>query len=248
MIIDFHTHLFKSWNGLKGMTPDEMLRVMDKYGVSQSVAFTMNGFWGDFRAANDELANLTKPHRDRLIPFCTVHPYAGNAAIEEMKRCYEQFGMRGMKLHPWCQGFFVTSDPMFRVAECAASINMMLVLHDGTPPYTEPLQIAHLARSFPTVTILLGHGGLKDFPIEVIMAAEQVPNLYVGTNTTTAALRKMWKTLNGDRMLFGSDSGFGQYSLDWFLTAIDSIEIPSRIKQKILFDNAREVLKAIGVS
>lgn len=246
MIIDFHTHLYKSWNTLKGMTAEEMLRKMDKHDVERSVVFTMNGFWGDFRAANDELVNLTRPYRDRLIPFCTVHPYAGNNAIDEMKRCNEQFGIKGIKLHPWCQGFFVTSDPMFRVADCAESLGMMLVFHDGTPPYTEPLQIAHLARLFPNVVVLLGHGGLKDFPGEVIMAAQQLPNLYVGTNSTTAALRKMSGVLNGERILFGSDMGFGHYSLDWFLTAIDSIGLPALIKQKILFDNARKVLQALG--
>lgn len=243
MIIDFHGHLFKEWKGLKGMSPKDMVREMDENEVDETVVFTMNGFWGDFTEANDELVRLTAPYNDRLIPFCTVHPYEINKAIKEIKRCRSKFNIKGVKFHPWLQGFSVTSNEMLKLAEHAARLNMIFVFHDGTPPYCEPLQIANLAYRFPELRILLGHGGLKDYYIESIIAVEKIKNVYIGTNFPASALERLCRKLNGEKIIFGSDIGFGKYTLKHNLEIINSLLLPKQIKEKMLFKNASFLLK-----
>jgi predicted TIM-barrel fold metal-dependent hydrolase len=242
MIIDFHGHLFTEWKGLKGMSPEEMIHEMDKNSITKTVVFTMNGFWGDFRKANDELIKLTKPYKDRLIPFCTVHPYKINGAIAEIKRCRSKFNIKGIKLHPWLQGFSVTSDEMLKLSEHAARLDMILVFHDGTPPYCEPLQIANLAYHFPNLKIVLGHGGLKDYSIESIIAVRKFRNIYIGTNFSVPALEKLCKELNGEKIVFGSDIGFGKYALRYNLEIINSLSISEQAKAKIVWRNAGGLL------
>lgn len=244
MIIDFHAHLFTEWKGLKGITPRQMIHEMERNGVNKTVVFTMNGFWGDFSKANDELIKLTKAYSDRLIPFCTVHPYEIDKAVTEIKRCRNKFNIKGIKLHPWLQGFSVTSDEMFKLGEVAADLGMILVFHDGTPPYCEPLQIANLAYRFPTLKIVLGHGGLKDYYIESIISVKKFSNVYIGTNFSTPALEKLCKELKGEKIIFGSDNGFGKYSLKYYLGIIDSLSISDKTKEKILWENAKSLLES----
>lgn len=247
MIIDFHGHLFTEWKGIKGMSPEEMIHAMDEMGVSQTVVFTIQGFWGDFIQANDELVQLTKPYKERLIPFCTVHPYETNKAIAEIKRCKNKFNIKGIKFHPWLQGFSVTSDEMLTLAEHAASLDMILVFHDGTPPYCEPLQMANLAYHFPNLKIVLGHGGLKDYYIESIIAVKKFKNVYMATNFPASALEVLSKDLDGEKIIFGSDIGFGKYCLKHNLEIINALSISEEIREKILFSNAQRLLNPDNV-
>lgn len=242
MRIDFHAHLFDSWKGVRGMSADAMVREMDRHRVDRAVVFTMNGFWGDFRHANDILHRATRSFADRLVPFGTVHPYDRDAALGELERCRAMLGMKGIKLHPWLQGFSVTSDEMRRVAERAAELDLILVFHDGTPPYCEPLQIADLAHRFPSLRVVLGHAGLKDYPVEAIAALRRHENLWAGTNLPPRHLERACREMDGERILFGSDMGFGSLSLAYYLSVVDSLEVPDRIKEKILGGNAERLL------
>jgi len=242
MIIDFHGHLFSEWKGVKGMSTKELIAEMDKNGVAQTVVFTMNGYWGDFRHYNDELIRLTNPYRNRLIPFCTVHPYEVKKAIAELRRCKIKYGIKGVKFHPWLQGFSVTSDEMLLIAEQAAKLEMTLVFHDGTPPYCEPLQIANLAGHCPGLKILLGHGGLKDYYLESVSVVKRFPNVYMGTNPPPSALEKVSRELNGEKIVFGSDVGFDRYCLRHNLNVIRSLSVAPAIKNKIFYKNAQYLL------
>jgi hypothetical protein len=243
VIIDFHAHLFSEWKGIKGLAPGELVQQMDQNEVDHAVVYTLNGFWGDFRKANDALVRLAKPYGSRLIPFCTVHPNEIGKAIDEVDRCKTKYHIQGIKLHPWLQGFSVTSMEMLQLAEHAARREMMLVLHDGSPPYCEPLQIADLARRFPSLTVVLGHGGLKDFHMEALMALQRHPNLVIGCNAPATALERMIHELKGDRILFGSDLGFSKIALPWWLAHIRSLAISEEEKEKVLAGNARRLLK-----
>jgi predicted TIM-barrel fold metal-dependent hydrolase len=219
-----------------------MLREMDANHVDQTVVFTMGGFWGSAATGNEELNRLTRPYRDRLIPFCTIHPYDGKAALAELKRCREKFDMHGIKLHSWCQGFSVVTEAMFQVAAAAVDLSMPIVFHDGTPPYSEPLQIAHLAHLFPKLKILLGHAGLKDFYQEAILAAKRHANIYLGTNMPMSPMERVCRELNGERIVFGSDIGFGGVSQKYGLKAIEAMNLPEAVKDRILHYNALALL------
>jgi predicted TIM-barrel fold metal-dependent hydrolase len=45
-----------------------------------------------------------------------VNPLMGNSALEEVRRCAVEGGARVLKLHPWLQGFSVSSPEMDAVA------------------------------------------------------------------------------------------------------------------------------------
>ena len=57
--------------------------------------------------------------------------------------------MRGVKLHPWLQGFSAHEPGLDPLCEVAAAAGVPILFHDGTPPFSTPLQLASLARRHP---------------------------------------------------------------------------------------------------
>ncbi len=86
-IIDFHTHLDERWFHNRLMTHEDFLAGMDRTGIEIACVFTMMGFYEDCTKHNDLLAERASRNADRLIPFITVDPKLGQAAIDELNRC-----------------------------------------------------------------------------------------------------------------------------------------------------------------
>ncbi|MGC8020726.1 amidohydrolase family protein, partial [Salmonella enterica] len=53
----------------------------------------------------DDLVAGCQRHRDVLMPFGSVDPRQGRAAVVEAHRQAEELGVRGFKFHPSVQGF-----------------------------------------------------------------------------------------------------------------------------------------------
>ena len=127
MILDFHTHIFPpavrerreeylrrdatfatlySQPEARIATAEDLLGSMAEAGIDQSVAL---GFaWSEAELCarhNDYLLEWGAKSGRRLIPFCTIQPRAGEAALKEAERC-AQAGARGLgELRPDNQGY-----------------------------------------------------------------------------------------------------------------------------------------------
>jgi uncharacterized protein len=209
VLVDFHAHqpsLRGVW-GLDLFGPDEYLSVMDRYGIATSVVLPLDGLFFDDRGTNDEVAAWCADSDGRLVPFCTVNPRARDAD-KEIERCVGELGVRGVKFPPWLQGFHPNEPCMVPVCEMASELGLPMLFHDGTPPYSTPLQIGELAGRFPDLQVVLGHGGLYDLWPEAIAAARRYPNLHVCmTSLHPYAMKRIIDEAPLNQILFGSDGG-----------------------------------------
>jgi len=209
MFVDFHAHEPSRrgvW-GLEWFPPEEYLAVMDRYHIDTSVVLPLDGLFFDERATNDEVAQWCADSDGRLVPFCTVNPRRPDAA-QEIERCRHELGAVGVKFHPWLQGFHPNEPCLIPVCEMAAELGMPMLFHDGTPPYSTPLQIGELAGRFPELQVVLGHGGLYDLWPEAVAAARRHPNLHLCmTSLHPYAMRRIVESVPASQLLFGSDGG-----------------------------------------
>ncbi|WDZ82652.1 amidohydrolase family protein [Micromonospora cathayae] len=208
---DMHTHLPTADSAAgRGWRRDDVLAAMDEMGVARSVVMTFDGLVGDPRPANDAVAAACADSGGRLVPLGSVHPRRPDAA-DEVRRCAGELGCRAIKLHPWLQGFSPVEECLDPVAEAATETGLPLVVHDGTPPYSSPLQIAYLAERFPDLTVVLAHGGLFDLWRDAVAAVLRHPNLHV-TLCGTAPLgifRQIVALVGPEKISLGTDSGYG---------------------------------------
>lgn len=241
MIVDCHTHYVgRAYAHLRA---GSLIDSMNTYGVDHAVVFTLDGFFEDVRRHNDELAAFVAAHPRRLTAFATVYPRHGGAAAE-IRRAVLDLGMKGVKLHPWLQGFSPLEGYMEPVARACAELGVPLIFHDGTPPYSTPLQLGLLAEQHPDLTVILGHSGLLQLWPEALATARRNDNVWLCLcGPPTSALQKLVDGVPHARILFGSDTGFGHdYQARHRLEQVRSLDLPAASLDAILGGNAARLL------
>jgi predicted TIM-barrel fold metal-dependent hydrolase len=243
-MIDFHVHQPRA----AAYGAEEYVRVMDELGVDVSVVFTYEGLLHPSPAANDSLAAFVAAAPGRLVAFATVDPRDPGAAAE-VERCVSGHGMRGVKLHPWLQGFPAHEPGLDPVCEAAAALGVPILFHDGTPPFSTPLQLASLARRHPRTTVVLGHGGLHDLWREAIAAVQTTPNVHLCMCATPVyAMRAIVQRCPLDRLLFGTDAGLRpeprQRYAELRIRQLGTLGLEPSALTAILVENPRRLLAA----
>jgi predicted TIM-barrel fold metal-dependent hydrolase len=221
--------------------------MMDQAGIDQAVALTIDGFFYDYVAANNALAEQAAESGGRLIPFCTVDPRQDDA-VAELRRCVEELGLRGLKLHPWWQGFSPLDTCMMPLAAEAERLRIPILFHDGTPPFTTPLQVAYLCDLFPDLLVILGHGGGMDLWIEAAAAVDRYANCYVCLSGSTSVAIFDWliRTLPNHKVTLGTDAGFGadyqaEFRMEQFRDL--AVHLPPSHQEAIFWRNGARLLR-----
>jgi predicted TIM-barrel fold metal-dependent hydrolase len=131
---------------------------MDAVGTDAAIAAPMHPHRGDFRAANESLAEAVGKSDGRLIPLCRVDPWEGEAAVAELRRAVGE-GARGVFLHPSEERFRINDVRVRPIVECAAELAVPVMVAAGYHLFAEPLQLAAAARWTPDNTFVLTNGG-----------------------------------------------------------------------------------------
>jgi len=98
LVIDFHVHLASKWNTMNVPVcdSDEMLRLAKGAGVD---ALVVNGcIWPDLHQANDMVGALLARNRGKVVGLAALNPHQMDMTAEA-HRCFDELGMRGVKLH-----------------------------------------------------------------------------------------------------------------------------------------------------
>jgi predicted TIM-barrel fold metal-dependent hydrolase len=250
-VIDFHTHApawhTGTWLAGAPFTVGQLIEMMDANDLEACVVLSHDGLFAPSVRANDELADFVAGAPDRLFALGTVNPRQPDAA-EETVRCLRELDMRGLKLHPWLQGFSLHEPALASVCEALVEHEGMLLFHDGTPPYSTALQIAALARQHPQLPVILGHGGLHDTWREALVATQETPNLYhCLSGTPPYAARQVVMRAPVDRLLFGSDSGLSSVPDQPYARArmreVAELGLPPDRLEAMLTTNPRRLLR-----
>ena len=242
MIIDTHTHWGMCWEDRYGADPTEWLRVLDHHGVDMAALMGHRSLSrnADIRRSNDIVKETCDRSGGRLIPLATVHPDFGAESVRELERCLRDLSMRGLKLHPWLQGFSLASPVMEDLAEVCGKFGVPVVFHDGTPCYSMPEQVGGLALRFPGTTFVLAHGGLLELWRSAASFARRCPNLFITLcGQHCAAIREIVATVDENRILWGTDFGFGWLDpIGYRKGIVDIVEMPPETRAKIMGWNA----------
>jgi len=176
MTIDFHAHCFPDAIAPKAMpkmaesggshpyfdgTAAGLLALMDKTGVVRSVVANIATNPRQQRAVNDFAIRLLQ--EPRLIPFGSVHPDAPDA-IKELRRIAAA-GIKGVKLHPDYQEFFVDDPRVFPIYREAARLGLITLFHAGCdiglpePIHCTPERLRAALPWFGGIPVVAAHFG-----------------------------------------------------------------------------------------
>ena len=205
IVVDCHCHVGIGYEYQQ--TPAELLSEMDKYGVDRAVICPVDKYIPvDNRLGNDTVLKAARAHPERFYAFATASPWYGERAVEELSRALDE-GARGIKLHPSLQGFLLCDELVHPLVAVAEDRSVPVFFHTGTPPFSQPMQLAELALRFPQVNFIMGHMGSTDLWLDAIPAAEQAANIYLDTSwSLPAKVTRAVESVGAERVLFGTDS------------------------------------------
>lgn len=148
---------------------ERLLENMDESGIDVSVLLPLD-YGLALGDSADSLADqcrwlgaLQEKYPKRLVAFTTVDPRRRGAA-EFVRKSVEEWGLRGLKLHP-AAGFFPNSRESYRVMEVAAECKLAVVVHTGQVVYPlkskfcDPIYLDDILVDFPELKIQAAHLG-----------------------------------------------------------------------------------------
>ena len=261
-LIDFHTHAFparlaeRAVNKLSldsgGLYPQTdgtvsgLQAVMDRDGVDMAVVLSIATNPHQQIAVNDFAIELNR--QPNLVAFGSVHPDAPNA-LEELERI-KAAGLKGVKLHPEYQGFYVDDQKMRPIYRKISQLGLITTFHAGedygfAPPYhAAPDHLLNALKWFDT-PVVAAHWGGAGFYGQVL---EKVcgENLWFDLSFGYGAMPKHFAQSildkhTPDRLLFGSDLPW--HRPNWELRLLETLNISPEDREKILWKNAATLLQ-----
>ena len=277
--IDVHVHIESDGRGCYSLD-DELLSASAKYfradhdrspaleqiaelyrGLRMAaVVFTVDAgtFTGHPALSSEEIADRAADHADVLIPFGSVDPLRGEAAVAQARRLVTDHGVRGFKFHPSLQGFAPNDSSYYPLWAEIESLGVPALFHTGQTGIgaglpggrgiklrlSDPMLLDDVAADFPSLTVILAHPSVPWADSAISMATHKA-NVYIDLSGWSPKyfppqLVRNANSLLQDKVLFGTD--FPVLTADRWLRDFDALDIKPHVRPKILKDNAVRVL------
>jgi len=261
MLIDFHTHAFPdkiagraisalsySGGGLEPQTKgtlQSLKQEMDRDGVDVSVVLSIATNPKQMHNVNDF---AIAANRERgIAAFGSVHPDAPDA-LEELERIHDA-GLKGVKLHPEYQCFFVDAERMKPIYRKISQLGLAVIFHAGedygfSPPWhCTPERLLGALRWLDTTVVAAhwGGAGCGEAVLEKLCGQELYFDVSFGYGTMPKYLAQtILDRHTPDRLLFGSDMPWHRPA--WELRLLNSLDMGENDREKILHGNAEKIL------
>ncbi len=261
MVIDFHTHIFpdhiaektiEKLSGVSGLAPytdgtlDGLKRSMTASGVDCSVVLPVATKPSQAASINAYAARITG--RDGIISFGSIHPLSESwkSELDEVAA----LGLKGIKLHPEYQRFFIDDERVYPVIVYAKSLGLTVVFHSGVDiglpeeVHCTPERARRMIGAVGGGKLVFAHGGgylCWDDALRCLAGQ----NVYLDISFTVGRLSddkflQLVRAHSADKILFGSDIPWGSQRID--LEAIDRIGLTEEERSRILYKNAAALL------
>jgi len=276
--IDIHVHIEQGHDGHRSLPP-ALQEAAQQYFKSDGVTPDVDGvaayyrerriaavvFTVDSRTQLDhqpissvEIAERAADHADILIPFGSVDPRTGQAAIDLAHELVVDHGVRGFKLHPTVQGFD-PSDPEYGPLWSAfAELGVPVLVHTGqtgigagTPGgggfktrYSDPMLLDEVLADHPELTVILAHPSVP-WVDEQISVATHKAGAWIDLSGWSPkyfppALVRAMNSYLQDKVLYGSD--FPLLTPERWQRDFAALDLKDEVRPKILKDNAVRLL------
>jgi len=254
-IIDIHTHAWpkkvasRARDELENVfntkligepTVSTLLKFMDKNRIDMSFICAVATRPEQVTSINNWLFNIKN---DRLGVMCSLHP-SFSGWRDEIMRIKDKGD--GIKFQPEFQGFYVDDDKMFYIYEEIEKNELPVIFHCGQElsgtmlVRSSPQRIRRVIDKFPHMKVIAAHfGGFrmwnevrkyllgKDIYLDTAFFFDYLPK---------DEILSLILSHPADKILFGTDFPLIDQRKD--IDALNNIDIPSDLKEKIFSSNA----------
>jgi len=240
VLIDIHSHIgFGAPYFIDASGPPDLVRQLQRHGFDKLVTFAFAGLNADWTWGNDVAHEAMRQYPETILPLAAVNLWDADEMTAEMRRCCDELGFWGVKLHPWWNDYPETGENVRLACEFCHERGLLLTNHFWGPASV----LDNYAREFPNAKLITGHLVMDD---EYCAVVNRHPNVYVCTCLPIYRPDLMTAVgkLNPDKVLFGSDvpdlpipTGFG---------TVLYARLADELKRKIMGLNAQRLLAQVA--
>jgi predicted TIM-barrel fold metal-dependent hydrolase len=208
--------------------------------------------------SSERIAEEAADHADVLLPFGSVDPLRGEAAVEQAQRLVTEHGVRGFKFHPSLQGFS-PDDPAYRPLWAAIEqLGVPALFHTGQNGigaglpggrgiklrYSNPILLDDVAADFPALQVILAHPSVP-WQAEAISMATHKANVHIDLSGWRPKYfpPELVRAAGGmlrHKVLFGSD--YPLITPERWREDVATLGLPDEVLPGILKGNAARLL------
>lgn len=213
---------------LSDPTGEKLIAGMDAAGIDKTCVFAHDtGMQAGEPAVSMEeqnrmVAEAAARFPDRLVSFFSIDPRR-KGALDLFKKGIEDWGMKGLKLHPTA-GFFPHDPACYPFYERCLEYEVPVLFHTGNQPlpmkarFSQPIHVDDVAADFPDLSIIMAHVGHLLWH-EALFVAVRKPNIYFDFSDWQMTfneypqefyrmLRRIIDDLGPWRVFFGTDGPY----------------------------------------
>jgi predicted TIM-barrel fold metal-dependent hydrolase len=208
--------------------------------------------------SSEEVAANAARYPDVLIPFGSVDPLRGAAAVAQARSLVRDHGVKGFKFHPSLQGFAPNDPSFYPLWEQIEALGVPALIHSGQTGIgaglpggrgiklrlSDPMLVDDVAADFPGLTIILAHPSVP-WAASSLSIATHKANVYIDLSGWSpkyfpADLVRAAGSYLQDKVLFGTD--YPLLTPERWLRDFDTLDVKPAARAKILKANAVKVL------
>lgn len=225
-------------------TAQRLLEDGGSAGITRHVVHSVATTAHQVRSINEFIKRETEAHPE-FIGFITLHPELSDAKLRAEVEWALGNGMRGVKLHPDFQRFYVDGESAERIYRAVGS-RLPLLLHIGDDRYefSKPTRLARMARKYPEVTFIAAHfGAYRCWGDAEVYTG--LTNVYFDTSSSLAYISperaaQLIGIYGAERFLFATD--FPMWSASGELERFYKIPLTDSERELILSGNIKRLL------
>ena len=258
-VFDTHVHLREGEASLLKFEAEVKAAGIDLAGVgamwfggpNQALA----GDIAKIRAGNDGLIALAAKHPE-VAPIGTVHPYDGQAALDELARISAR-GVKTLKIHPHTQRFDIADPRVLALVKKAGELGVAVLMDNAGIVSGDCEDLFNLAVKAPKTQFIFAHRGGANFRFWNILVLARTADGFGLDNVnfdisgtvllaadTPLEQEFIWTLRNVgiSHVMLGSD--YPQISLARMNEALDKVDLTAAEKTAIRTGNAARLLRS----
>ncbi|RDZ27535.1 amidohydrolase [Lysobacter silvisoli] len=255
-VFDVHVHLREGEASLREYRADVAKSDLELSGAAVmwfgGPHQALQGELDKIRAGNDSVIALAAKHPE-LVPVATVHPYDGQAALDELTRVARQ-GVKMLKIHPHTQKFDAADPRTLALVRHAGTLGLIVLMDNANILPGDSERLFNLAIQAPKTKFIFAHIGGMNFRFWNMLALARTAQDFFADNiyfdiSATAVLAAdspiepefVWTLRNVGigQVLLGSD--YPQLGLGRAVDALERLDLTAEEKAKIRSGNARKL-------
>ena len=218
----------------------------------------------DPEKANAQLSEYVAKYDQKMVGFAFLNPLTDPVSPRALKSSTEKLGLKGIVLYCSQTGFHPAHSLACRLYESAQELNLPIFFHNspvgpaGFLEFAQPFLLDEIARSFPSLKIVIGNMG-RPFTEQTLCLLAKQPNVFGDLSIKPGSVWEVYNLIFAaqeqavlDKLLFGSAFPYARaqqcietlLGFNRLLGAADLPTVPRENMQNII---ERDTLKLLGI-